>query len=295
MKRLMILFVIGLFFSPIFAAGLDDPVEGDTSYNFDRVVEHQNRGVVEIGITTEGSGIYLTFECDIELNIHIINSSARLAIYNSQPWDDVNGLTLLYRTDGAMKFLLPYDDIFYILFTNNDPFNMDSNLVVWWATDDTGPQMTLYEADLSYQYNTATEFTCMFREIYWNLTKMELKYEFADGIYATTKTKEVNQKLYNWTVVIDFNKFDTNIIDFKFVGTDTFGNVAEEQFRVLLLNHPTVVVPPTDPPIGLFIIMFGLVSICGLSAGFNYLRAYRKEGMEAFKPKASGKKRKKRV
>lgn len=292
MRKLLVLLMIGLFLSPMLVGAISEPQEGDPEYSFDRIVEHQNRAIIEIGFDQEGDGIYLAFECNSTLNMHIINSSARLEIM-TEPipiWDPVLDINLLYRTEGNVKFILPYNDTFYILFVNSA--FVDSDLIGWYALDKTGPQMEVFgiEDGQNYDYTDEIDVICSFEEIYWNITKLELLY----GVGYIAEEQDVSTKFINWSVQIDFSDYREDAVEFIFRGTDVFENTRDITINIVIINRPTTPVEPTEPPIGIFILMFGLFGICGIVAGLNHIRAYRKEGMDAFKPKVAGKKRKKK-
>ena len=130
MKRLTIIVFLCLFLIPIGAMAIGHSWEGDPVYNYDRIVEHSNRQMVEIAFNVAGTGVYLEFECNSTLNMHLINSTARLAILQYEEWDPVNGINLIERLSGNVSFVLPYDDTFYLLFVNLNP-TIDSDLIGW--------------------------------------------------------------------------------------------------------------------------------------------------------------------
>lgn len=288
MKKILILIIIILFFIPILAVAVDPPDPEDPSFDYDRTVFGNNRAIIEIAYGEEGMGLYLAFECDVELNMHIINSTAYDAILNMQPWDSVNNLNLLYRLDGAMKFILPYDDTFYVLFVNNQMD--DSELVGWYACDETGPQMEVFGMidGQKFEYTDEIEVTCYFEDRYWNLTKMELFYR---GIYDVD-SMAVNQKLYNWSVWIDFSNYDDSYPIFVFRGTDTFGNTRDVTIQVEIINGPVTTTDPVDPPGGVLLVMFGFFGVCGILGIISAVKTYRSEGIEGLRPKIQEKKRK---
>jgi len=291
MKKILVLLLIGLFFSPIFVSALDQPTDGDPTYDFDRVVFAKNNAMVEIAFSDEGEGVYLVFECDVELNMHIINSSARMAVLQHQAWDSVNDMNLLFRTDGSLKFILPYDDTFYILFNNDQ--NEDSNLDGWYAADKTGPQIILtgISDGQGVDYTDNIEVFCYFEEPYWNLTKMEVLY----GIGYSLRTMEVNQKLYNLSVWIDFSVFGESSVDLIFKGTDTFGNVRELPITVVIFNLPITTTTPTgDGGTFMFMVVVGVVGLFGVAAIISSANTYRREGVEGLRPKGSVTKRQKK-
>lgn len=135
-SKIILSILLALFLFPSFAIAIEpdprDDYVGIDEYVDRKIDDNPGRFFRAIMWNKTGNGIYGYLSSNGTMSLHIINRSAWYAILTGGSWSAIQ--SYMYRTEPInFKFIIPYEDTFYLLVINNA--NSRIHLVGWYAKD----------------------------------------------------------------------------------------------------------------------------------------------------------------
>lgn len=238
-RNLMIFVFLCLVFAfPLFAIGLEEPIESDTSYDINQAVPARDHICIEIIGGDKGSLIYWYMEFEWSLDFYIIDP-LDLEDINDKIWDKEAVFNVTTKTE--YDIVLPYDDTFYFVMFNRKYLSVAVD--GWYARDETEPDGKMRGLNTNFAsevlLGSTRDVVCMFND-HFDIVNL-IMYENDEMVRTFYGPSD---DMVEWTITdYEFSNLGETEISFK--AEDQGGNIGVISKTVKIVNKLSS--KPTKP------------------------------------------------